>query len=281
MFESPVNDPVFAAHVPITHPGSGGGNVTWYLADFWVSVIGCTDQHQVCNPNNGRCTPLTGSTLVQPATSALDLSPQQTSIMKDMTDPGVFTNIYEAVFSRGQGSLRAKETVSDLVQAPLPDTQWMIEVSSWFALGLARLQRTVVEYATGPANILPGSYIQPPSDAASKSLCSSQKVLLTDGTISFSVLALTIILVVGSVIIITSLIIAPTAGFSQRKLHRDDYTRVSWALDSKFQLQRMAFEEAEMGTWHGVTDPVPVTNFGQKFGGYRSINPVLRTYQKS
>jgi hypothetical protein len=82
-------------------------------------------------------------------------------------------------------------------QAPIPDNQWMIEVGHWFEAGLARLQRGIVEYATGPTNIIPGLNVYLPNDVVSKAMCDSQKVTDPQGTISISVLGVAIILAVG------------------------------------------------------------------------------------
>jgi hypothetical protein len=106
-----------------------------------------------------------------------------------------------------------------------------------------------------------------------RSLCYSQKVQLTDGTISFSILGLSIILTVGFMIIFTSIFLATIVGYIQRKFHKREHAWLSWLLDDKFQLQRMAFEEARMGDWQRLSDIVPVTKYGQLFGGWGAIPP--------
>ncbi len=52
MYAEPVHDPLFVA----TTPNATG---TCYLADNFANYIGCLDQYQVCNPDNGACTALT------------------------------------------------------------------------------------------------------------------------------------------------------------------------------------------------------------------------------
>ena len=182
-----------------------------------------------------------------------------------------FTSIYSAISGRGASALRAQETVQNLDQAPLPNNQWQIEVSNWFNTGLALLQQGILEYAQGPQNVLQGTYIWKPTDIVSKAMCYSQKVRSTSGTISFSVVGVAIILAVGGAIIFTSFILESLVAFIQRKWKKGEYARLNWILDDKLQLQRMVFEEVGMGTWH-LDKSVPVTNKGEKFGGWEGVD---------
>jgi hypothetical protein len=69
---------------------------------------------------------------------------------------------------------------------------------------LAQLQRGVVEYATGRTSIIPGLSIYLSNHAVSKAMCYSQKITDPQVAISFSVLGVVIILIVGGFIIFTS-----------------------------------------------------------------------------
>lgn len=149
----------------------------------------------------------------------------------------------------------------------------MIEVESWFATGLARLQQSVVQYAAGPPNVVEGAYISKPTDPISQMMCDNQRVRSTNNAINFSTLGIVIILVIGGLLITTSLILDTLVGFIQRKWNMHDYQRVQWALDEKLQLQRLAYEEAGMGTWSGGTSVVPVIKFGETFGMPPDVDP--------
>jgi hypothetical protein len=127
--------------------------------------------------------------------------------------------------------LRAQEKVADLKQAPIPDNQWMIEVSHWFEAGLARMQRGIVEYAAGPTNAIPGLNIYLPNDAVSKAMCYPQKVTDPRGTISSSVLGVAIILSVGGFIIFNSLVLDTIVGFVQRKRNKGQHGCLNWIVD--------------------------------------------------
>jgi hypothetical protein len=183
------------------------------------------------------------------------------------------TGVEKGIGGRGPAALRAQESLSGLLSGPLPNNQWMIEVESWFATGLARLQQSVVQYATGPPNVVDGAYISKPTDPISQMMCDNQQVRSTNNAINFSTLGIIIILLIGGLLIATSLVLDTLVGFVQRKRNLRDYQRVQWALNEKLQLQRLAYEEAGMGTWSGGTDLVPVTKPGETFGMPPDVDP--------
>lgn len=261
-----------------------------------VSPLACIDQHQFCNPNNQDCTDLQSYYTAVHKTATLDMNAVQSLIISRLsidflwqtisysksTSPPVplptttirpLTELSKGIFGRGPASLRAQESVSGITSGPLPNNQWMIEVESWFATGLARLQLAVVQYATGPPNVVEGAYISKPTDPISKAMCDNQSVRTTNNAMNFSTLGIVIILVVGGLLISTSLVLDILVGFVQRKWKMRDYQRVQWALDEKLQLQRLAYEEAGMGTWSGGTSFVPVTKFGETFGMPPDVDP--------
>lgn len=96
--------------------------------------------------------------------------------------------------------------------------------------------------------------------------CKSQKVRSPNGTISFSVLGIVIILIVGTLLVLTDLLLDVIMGFMRRKLHWKDHKRFQWILDEKLQLQRLAFEESGQGQWSRGTDAVPVTRDSDVLG---------------
>ena len=87
-----------------------------------------------------------------------------------------------------------------------------------------------------------------------------------------------IILILGSILIITSLALDSVMGFVRRKLHWKDYKSLQWTLDDKLQLQRMAYEEAGQRYWSSGESSVPVTKKGDKLGipeGVDLVHPRL------
>jgi hypothetical protein len=240
-FAAPNNDPVFGAHEMLSYVDYQGQNHSWYTPQYYVSIIACAGQHQICNPNTGACTPLVGALplLRQSLAPEVGLNVVQQGILDRIAVVAPYTSIYQAVNPRKDAALRAQETVTDLEQAPIPDNQWMIEVGHWFEASLARLQRGIVEYATGPTNIIPGLTVYLPNDPVSKAMCFSQKITDPQGTISFSVLGVAVILSVGGFIIFMSLILDTIVGFIQRTFNKGQHARLNWILDDKLQLQRM------------------------------------------
>ena len=236
--------------------------------------MGCIDQHQFCNPSNGECTPLTAYSLVSTASYKIGLSAVQQYTANRLSDSLMFVNVYQSVNGRGSSALLAADGVYQLTQGPLPDNQWMIEVNNWFAVGMAKLQQLVVQYAAGPSVLLEGAYLQRPTDAIGEAMCFSQKVRSPAGTISFSIVGVVIILVVGFILIVMNLCLSTFVGLLQNKFDMlgGDYKRLRWVLDDKLQLQRMAYEEVGMGVWKGGASAVPVTRMGDRFGVPRDVD---------
>ena len=86
-------------------------------------------------------------------------------------------------------------------------------------------------------------------DRWQQSMCSSQKIRSSTTTTSFSVLGISIIISVDSTLIVISLLLEIVVGYVRQKASLDDHKRVQWVLDNKYQLQRLAYEEAGQGTW--------------------------------
>ena len=132
-------------------------------------------------------------------------------------------------------------------------------------MGLARIQKGVVEYATGPTNVLENTYIAKPNDEPSRQLCNNMKTKAPPGSgaVSFSTLGVAIIIGLGGLIIIVHIILeyAVTNVVPTRNTNL-----IRWAIDDKLQLQRLAFEGAHMGTWKSGIGAVPTTTNYELFG---------------
>lgn len=138
------------------------------------------------------------------------------------------------------------------------------QTENWFAVSMANLQRYVVNVATGPPGVdAQYTYGQTDGDTSEQKYCASQIVRRQDFT-NFGVLAIAIIVSLGGAIICISLFLETLVGHLQFRFKRGLYHQVRWQLDSTLQLQRMAFEEAGLGTWSGGADDVPVTEKGEK-----------------
>ena len=272
LYEGPVTDPFFVASIPHNVSAGNGVNETYYSPNQGVYALACAEQHQFCNPANGKCTPLSGAFQVATNLTGLDLNDAQVSTLFIMQPTLTFLNTYNSVISRGSNALRASETLDQGFQIPLPDNQWMTEVSTWFAVLMARLQQSIVRYAIGSSYVPEGLTLVGPAGRYQENICNNTKIQSQSGTTSFSVLGVSIILIVGSVLIFTSLVLSTVLGFIRRKRHWKEYKSLQWTLNNKLQLQRLAYEEAGQGQWTGGTDSVPVTRSGDKLGMPKTVD---------
>jgi hypothetical protein len=193
-----VNDPWFVAHDAYLNDIQGIAGYT-YTEDYPITVLGCVDQHQFCNPNipgyDGErtgCTSLGSVPQIYDELGALELNDFQETIAAHLMWPLLFSNMFFSVSGRGASALRANSKVYELVSYGLPETQWMTEVSEWFALILARIQGSFVDYATGPGPLGPGEILIPIDTKSEKAVCRSQKVPARAGFQNSSVLGIAI-----------------------------------------------------------------------------------------
>ena len=267
IYSTPVSDPFYSANIKRVmafNTSQGTENLSIYSPDFYVNALACIDRNQFCNPTNGKCTPLSSWNLTEVATENLGLNAKQKAIVYRLEI--MFYCMFLSVSGRGSSALRASDSLFELAQYSLPNDQWMIEVSSWFALAMAKLQQRIVQYATGPPYMPDGAILRGPRNAAEMAMCESQRVRSPSGTMSFSVLGVAIILIVGSMLMGTSLCLEKLVGFLRRKFAIKEYKRLQWILDSIFQLHRLAYEQAGQGTWAGGTDLIPTTKRGDLLG---------------
>ncbi|KAF2679340.1 hypothetical protein K458DRAFT_490655 [Lentithecium fluviatile CBS 122367] len=266
LYYGKVEDPIFAATSEIKTVPDNGKNVTLYTSDYFVNPPGCVDQHQFCNPANQRCTKLDSyDSAVRSAQTDLELNPMQYGTVSTLSLNLYLSIISQSIGGRGSVALRAQEVTSQLFSAQLPKDQWKTEVEYWFSTGLAKVQKSFVEYASGPSNVLENTYISKPYDAPSRQLCDSQKIKTPPGSgaASFSTLGVAIILAVGGLLILCHTILEYIVA---NVIPTRNYKLMRWAIDDKLQLQRLAFEGAGMGTWHAGLGSVPTTTSQQLFG---------------
>ncbi|KAL8682670.1 MAG: hypothetical protein Q9186_001266 [Xanthomendoza sp. 1 TL-2023] len=137
------------------------------------------------------------------------------------------------VAGRGVNALRASDTVvpNTFFQIGLPNTQWMAEVSSWFAISMSKLQQKTVQYASGPLYTPDGYSLVGPESKEEKSICKNQIIRNAKGTTSFSILGVAIILVVGDVLIVGSLALDPAVQLLRQAMRKNEYKTLQYAVD--------------------------------------------------
>lgn len=148
----------------------------------------------------------------------------------------------------------ASETVYSFLQSPLPNNQWAFELSSWFQVGLASIQQSVLEYATGPIDLgQTGAIVRPnASDTLGKRLCTSQSIRNSGQVQSFSILGMSLILGLGGLILIISWTMESAVGAIQRRLaHGGEEGGLVWIRDEKLEILA---EEGRLARRNGNND---------------------------
>ncbi|CZR69594.1 uncharacterized protein PAC_19494 [Phialocephala subalpina] len=231
---------------------SGPSDDLWLPAHKpFINVLACTEQHQFCNPSptfNGsqRCTPLqsidqyelNGLIESQPGAPPSILDNQFQRAIAKIIRTAAYGSSWYFTITNLESSLLANDLAAQKSSLPLAVNQWVLEAQNWFSIGVANLQRMVVDVATGP----PGANArftkgQADSDAGLKQYCGNQVIQREDFT-NFSVLAIWLIFALGGMVIIISLFL-------------------EWL--------RMAYEEVGLGRWSRGAEDVPITERGEEF----------------
>ncbi|KAF2192030.1 hypothetical protein K469DRAFT_696089 [Zopfia rhizophila CBS 207.26] len=236
-YTAPVDDPWFSAHeqVNITSRKS-----VW-MSDYAVSLLGCIDQYQLCNPakpGDSGCTQLSSAEKIQ-------RGGRQPCAFR--LQHGQAVNILQILLEHSW----------DRISWPIPKTQWQHEVSIWFQTCLAKEQSWAVEWATAPRNLqatLAGDgaalNVTPPINDEGRQQCSQQMVHGNGAHQSFSVLGLALTLALGGIIILTGLAIDVVVGRLRPQSTR--YKKEQWDVEEVLALHKAAY--AGRGLWDDNQD---------------------------
>ncbi len=278
------NDPWFTAPASFNAHIVNNGvaqPITLYEAEQYASVLGCTQQHQWCNPNlegDKSCTPLTGSSVgtqwvaMDRIGRTLELNAKQVAVLQRIYHAMWDGAMYDvAGFLGGQGLLASKLAGGYLSPA-LPDNQWILEVQHMFLTGLTFIQMQMAEYITGPGNPAYYQYLQNATTEDETWMCDNQ-IVQRDGYSSFNVLGLVLIFVLGGLLIITNLSLDKMVNLASRRSLRSNTAKsLDWSTMYSLQLLRMAYQACGMGSWEGHPGSVPVTAMGEEFGMPQMVN---------
>ncbi|KAF2728729.1 hypothetical protein EJ04DRAFT_516392 [Polyplosphaeria fusca] len=259
IFSEPCDDPWFSAHEPYTIPGSN--DTSGFLPDHLGVPMGCIEQYQFCNPHaaGAPCTPLAG---IVPATAealaSLKLNPIQTQLANLIFNIIYVLNVNVAAgFDPNGPDILAMDTVVSAFQLPLPKNQWVIELQHATDTVFARLQRAMVDFASGPGSDAAQEFIIKPNSTAEKSLCNMIRAK-TDGRYSnVSTYGLCITLILGSLIMLINTFLASTLTYIRNRRGSSSHKMDRWAADSIFQIQRWIFT-VPPHHWHNP-EGIPVT----------------------
>ncbi|KAF2109963.1 hypothetical protein BDV96DRAFT_604439 [Lophiotrema nucula] len=261
-YKVPVNDPMFAAHVPFTRNNSAGTGemITEYYSDFPYSVVGCAQQFQFCHARKSSsefCTDL--MSLPESINATF---PEASALQRVL-----FKNIVMA-FSMLEISRTHALKAAQLVQPgglvpSLPDDQWRAEILYWESFVWAALQHQIADYAIGPAvrDTTGGAskYVGNVTTEAQKQLCKVQKMRKAGGFMNINVFGLVLITVVALLAAVIDITLLRFLIFLSR-FRKALAPRIDrWIQDGVLQLQRRAYEATGQGTWTNLDADVPVT----------------------
>ena len=262
-YPQPVTDAFFNATVPVD--GAFGSSTT-YTAGEAIAVMGCTEQHQLCDPVTSTCSSFTGIT---PLGDLKQFTGEQLAIVQHLFNAIAGNALNNMVFTLGDAALQADlrlDGAQSIFSGTLPDGQWITEVLGWHSYMMAHMQKIMYDLAAGPTDPSFNQYVMKPSakNQAIFDVCANQKIR-DSHFYSFSVLGLVITLLVGGSIVLLNLCLSTVVGWFQRFSGKGVHRREYWRLDHSLQVQRMAYENAGIGRWKGKHSLVPVTGKGERF----------------
>lgn len=161
--------------------------------------------------------------------------------------------MYYSVAGRDSAALLAHEKLNQRISPPLPDDQWIIEMSNMFATSLARFQHSLVDYTT-VAKFSDSLDFTVPQTKEDRALCYTQKVRNRGVFTNISILSLSLILGFGSFFIILGLLIEKSFTFMDPKGSR----RLGWTLLGIQQLLRIVLQHDGIGPWERYEKTAPV-----------------------
>ncbi len=289
-FVSPVNDPWFLAQEAMAslfqNENGSWTNISFYYSRSPVSVLGCTEQFQWCNPNidgSERCTELTGSSMGSHISAMTDVGK---AIKLNQRQSGVQQRIYHALWDSSLFNTAGVQTAGTLLLAnaaiqggtgaSLPDDQWVLEVNHFLGTTLSNIQYEMAEYVTGLRNPAHNDFLVQVDTGDTEWMCTNQIVQSNDYA-SFNICGLVVILVIGTSLITINLSLDRTVRYIRaRRGHASGFGNVAWRANDTLNLQSLAFEANGMGDWDR-RNIIPVTKNGESFGLPRAASTIFHS----
>lgn len=264
-----VDDPWFSAH----HNGNWtyhnltiSKKVIWQSADEPVSPLGCVIHHQFCNPNLDKESNCTDWGSIGDMPTAIE--PLRYNAMQSAVQQRIYTAAWnvslDILNNVGYEALNAS-TGNFRFLMSLPKNQWTVEVNGFQDLMMALIQRRMVSHVTGPSDPSSLQYMDNATTPEDKALCNNQVVVRND-YMSLSTFGIAMILAFGLLIILINLSLESIFSTIRKSRQKGTYRQVAWDLDQVLQLQRLAYEGQDKGTWIARADRVPITARGERFG---------------
>jgi hypothetical protein len=223
-----------------------------------LAVLGCTEQYQFCNIADRKCTELTGLYGIRHAVDRGDLalSPRQNASESILWKAAWSMALQWACEILASNLLLAQDWVftgQSTTSSALPVDQWQLEAENLHNLSLAVLQRRVHEFAAPEhfqirPNLSSIDRIETPTDPYLLRTCEQQKTRSAEHY-SVSVLGMTIILGVGSLLILLDWIFIKQILWFRSFTHKRLAKQADWTSGGTLQLHRLALEARGVRDW--------------------------------
>lgn len=192
LFLNQTYDPWYRATVPgASFRYVQGDARRLYIPDEAASPMGCVQRYQYCNSSK-KCGSL--ASLVDALTSVstlfhlpsgyiwstadfshqLDATAKRFAMFQSILVLQGATGLLELLSVLGPSSLLASQHLSQSLMGPLPDNQWQLDVSHWFAIILASMQASSVNTARGPTDEALLPYFVTIEDEYQREMCNNQ-----------------------------------------------------------------------------------------------------------
>lgn len=122
----------------------------------------------------------------------------------------------------------------------LPDDQWALEIENWFKTQLLTMQAYITNFVTGWQEVSLDNMITPPPET-DMWMCEAQIIRRKDCA-SLSILGLSIIISVGSLIIIANMSITWIVNRMRPATAQQLYKKESWRVNHLLELQTATAE---------------------------------------
>lgn len=227
--------------------------------------MACTEQHQVRNSITGAVSPPGGEeVLTHTQAVRLGLNENQLAVFNRSFALGAFSSLAYVVPALMGSSLLASDSTVNQVSTGMPDNQWQFECEHWFGVAVNTIQLWSQQYISGPLQPSLNRYVVPATEGFAKEMCTNQIAVRADYR-SFSVLGMLVIFIFGLLTIIAFLIVEPMTETVQKRTSTGRYRNAEWRANDVLQLQRMAYQHNDTGTWVCHNDLVPRTHPGETF----------------
>ncbi|KAI0189907.1 hypothetical protein F4808DRAFT_453962 [Astrocystis sublimbata] len=182
-------------------------------------------------------------------------------LLRMMTNSQI--DVTDIVTKLGSQSLASFKGIVNGIQGPLPDNQWMLDVTYLWNITLAVLQATFIDTAYGSTTLERARVQINATNSGQQSICQNQRIRSAE-YISISVFGLYFIYITGVLIIVASYVIDPIFTCAQKRWKYREHENLEWISNETLQLQRLAYDESGQGGWSNCTNSIPITAPDQK-----------------